>query len=181
MPRKHTRRTALCGVFGALAVVLMLMGGILPLATFIAPALAGLCVVPVAVEFGLKSGILVYLLVSALSGLFCPDIEAVCIYIFLLGYYPLLKVRLDRIRRRPLRVAAKLVLFNCAIAAMYTLLLVVFPVPVLQADAAGIALPMLAALLIMGNVTFFIYDAALCNVFRLYICQIRPRLLRKKN
>ena len=181
MPRKHTRRTALCGVFGALAVVLMLMGGILPLATFIAPALAGLCVVPVAVEFGLKSGILVYVLVSVLGGLFCPDVEAVCIYIFLLGYYPLLKVRLDRIRRRPLRVAAKLVLFNCAIAAMYTLLLVVFPVPVLQADAAGVALPMLATLLVMGNVTFFIYDAALCNVFRLYICQIRPRLFNKRN
>lgn len=180
MPRKHTRRTALCGVFGALAVVLMLMGGILPLATFIAPALAGLCVVPVAVEFGLKSGILVYVLVSLLSGLVCPDIEAVCIYIFLLGYYPLLKIRLDRICRKPLRVGAKLLLFNCAIAVMYTLLLVILPVPALQADTAGIALPMLATLLVMGNVTFFIYDAALCNVFRLYICQIRPRLMNKK-
>ena len=171
MPRKHTRRTALCGVFGALAVVLMLMGGILPLATFLAPAL----------EFGLKSGILVYVVVSALAGLFCPDVEAVCIYIFLLGYYPLLKVRLDRIRRRPLRMAAKLALFNCAIAAMYTLLLVVLPVPALQADTAGIALPMLVTLLVMGNVTFFIYDAALCNVFRLYLCRIRPRILHKKN
>lgn len=181
MPRKHTRRTALCGVFGALAVVLMLMGGILPLASFLAPALAGLCVVPVAVEFGLKSGILVYVVVSALAGLFCPNVEAVCIYIFLLGYYPLLKVRLDRIRRRPLRMAAKLALFNCVIAAMYTLLLVVLPVPALQADTAGIALPMVVTLLVMGNVTFFIYDAALCNVFRLYLCRIRPRILHKKN
>ena len=181
MPRRHTRRTALCGVFGALAVVLMLMGGILPLATFIAPALAGLCAVPVAVEFGLKSGILVYVLVSTLSGLFCPDIEAVCIYIFLLGYYPLLKIRLDRIHRKPLRLAAKLALFNCAIAAMYTLLLVVLPVPALQSDAASIALPMLAVLLVMGNITFLIYDAALCNVFRLYICKIRPRLLNKRS
>ena len=57
----------------------------------------------------------------------------------------------------------------------------VLPVPALQADTAGIALPMLVTLLVMGNVTFFIYDAALCNVFRLYLCRIRPRILHKKN
>ena len=33
-------RVALCGVFGALALALMLMGGILPAATFAAPAFA---------------------------------------------------------------------------------------------------------------------------------------------
>ena len=50
----ESRKIALSGVFGSLAAVLMLMGGILPLATYVAPALAGILIVPVAIEFGIK-------------------------------------------------------------------------------------------------------------------------------
>lgn len=35
----ESRKIALSGVFGSLAAVLMLMGGILPLATYVAPRL----------------------------------------------------------------------------------------------------------------------------------------------
>ena len=38
----------------------MLMGGILPLATYVAPALAGILIVPVAIEFGIKTGYVLY-------------------------------------------------------------------------------------------------------------------------
>ena len=56
----ESRKIALSGVFGSLAAVLMLMGGILPLATYVAPALAGILIVPVAIEFGIKTGYVLY-------------------------------------------------------------------------------------------------------------------------
>ena len=54
--RSQSMRVALGGVFGALALTLMLLGGILPAATFAAPAFAGMLIVPVAIEFGMKTG-----------------------------------------------------------------------------------------------------------------------------
>ena len=51
----QTKRVALCGVFAALSTVVMFLGGMLPLATFTAPAIAGLLLWPVALEFNLQS------------------------------------------------------------------------------------------------------------------------------
>ena len=65
--KSESRRVAVGGVFGALALVLMLAGGFLPLATFAAPAFAGLLIVPVAIEFGVKTGVLVYAAIGLLA------------------------------------------------------------------------------------------------------------------
>lgn len=176
----NARRTALCGVFSALALVLMLLGGVIPLATFCAPALAGLCVIPVVVEFGAKAGLMVYLAVSLLSFFCCPDIEMACIFIFLLGYYPLLKLKLDRIPSKWLRRGAKFAVFNAAVAAMYALLLLVFPVPALQAEMQDMALWGLVGLWLAGNVTFWVYDGALVNLYRVYLYRLRPRILGRR-
>ena len=62
----ESRKIALSGVFGSLAAVLMLMGGILPLATYVAPALAGILIVPVAIEFGIKTGYVLYAAIGLL-------------------------------------------------------------------------------------------------------------------
>ena len=71
----ESRKIALSGVFGSLAAVLMLMGGILPLATYVAPALAGILIVPVAIEFGIKTGYVLYAVIGLLSLFVVPDKE----------------------------------------------------------------------------------------------------------
>lgn len=174
--RSNTRRTAVCGMFAALAVVLLAAGSIFPLATFCAPALAGLCAVPVAVEFGLKAGLAVYIITGVLALFFCPDLEAVCIFLFLLGYYPLLKPWLDRAARPVVRVLAKLAICNLSVLACYGLLLFVFPLPALQAEMGEMGLLAAGGMLVLANITFLVYDAALVNLLRIYLCRIRPRL-----
>ena len=47
-----SRRMALCGMLTALAVVILLLGGLLPLATFCAPVLAMAALLPVLEECG---------------------------------------------------------------------------------------------------------------------------------
>ena len=143
-------------MFAALAVVLLAAGSIFPLATFCAPALAGLCAVPVAVEFGLKAGLAVYIITGVLALFFCPDLEAVCIFLFLLGYYPLLKPWLDRAARPVARVLAKLAVCNLSVLACYGLLLFVFPLPALQAEMGEMGLLAAGGMLVGTLVGIFL-------------------------
>ena len=46
MHRTQTARTALCGVLGALGLVLLALGSVLPLATYAAPMLACFLLLP---------------------------------------------------------------------------------------------------------------------------------------
>ena len=74
--RNNSRRMALCGMMAALAVTIMLLGGVIPLATFCCPALAGLALIPVLMEAGKKWTLMVYAAAAVLSLLLGPDKEA---------------------------------------------------------------------------------------------------------
>lgn len=175
----QSHRVALAGVFGALAVVIMLMGGILPFATFAAPAMAGLFIVPVAVEFGRKTGSLLYAAVGILAFFLVPDREMSLIFIFLLGYYPLLKTSLEHIRRRALQWAVKFAVFNASVCALYSLLLFVFPLDAVVEEMGGGGF-YIALLWAMGNLTFFVYDIAVTRIVAVYCVRLRPRLMKMR-
>lgn len=166
----------MCGIMCGLAVVLMMSGSIIPFATFCAPALGGLLLIPVAMECGMRMGWLGYLAVSLLCMLLIPDKEMAGAFLFLLGYYPLLKVYLERIRSKVLRILAKTAVVNASIFAMYSVLLFLFPVQVLVQEFSGMGKPMLVLLVVMGNCCFWIYDAALVNIVRIYIVKLQPRI-----
>ncbi len=174
--RNRTGKIALCGIFCGLAVAVLAMGCLFPAATFCAPAIAGLCAVPVAVEFGIKAGGLVYLVTGALSVFFCPDPEATCIFIFFLGYYPLIKPKLDAIKRKPLRIAAKAGLFQLAVLSCYAVLLLLLPTAQLTEEMKQTGAVLLLGMLALGNVCFWVYDCALVNLFKIYMVQLRPKL-----
>ena len=63
---KNTRRVALSGILVALSTAILLMGGVIPAATFCGPALAGLLLVPVFVEGGLRYALSAWAAVSAI-------------------------------------------------------------------------------------------------------------------
>lgn len=78
---------AYCGMAAALCVALMLLGAVIPIAMFIAPALAGFLIATVCVECGRTMALTAYAAVSLLALLFVPDKEVALIFVFLLGYY----------------------------------------------------------------------------------------------
>ena len=99
----------------------MAVGGLIPVATYCSPLLAGLLLLPLLVEFGRREAWMVWAVTAALSLILSPDKEAGSMYLFL-GWYPILKPAFDRIRPAALRFLAKLALFSLAFAAMYALL-----------------------------------------------------------
>ncbi len=168
----------MCGVMCGLSIVLMLSGSIIPFATFCAPAMSGLLLMPVAVECGMRLAWVCYGAISALAVLFVPDKEMAAIFVFLFGCYPLLKAYIQRIPGRGLQFLVKAGFFNGTVLAMYGMLLFIFPMPSLVEEFAQTAQWMLAALLVMGNVCFWIYDVALNNVLHVYVLKMQPRLRR---
>lgn len=119
MKRGEAQKIALGGVLAALAVVIMSLGGLIPVATFVCPML---CMLLLSVVFrlcGRRIGWAWYGAVSVLSLLLGPDKEAAAVFLFL-GFYPLVKPKLDGMK---LGLLLKLLLFNGAIGVMYWLLL----------------------------------------------------------
>lgn len=166
MRKTTAAQVALCGLLGALAVVIMLLGGIIPVATFCCPVLAAVLIIPVIRECGKRLAWVWYAAVAILSCLMGPDKEAAAIYLFL-GYYPIVKMRIDE-WKQPLRFLAKLVLFNAAIAVMYALLLFVLKMDALRQEMLGMEKLLLIATLVLGNVTFFLFDKLLPRMAMLY-------------
>ena len=76
---------AYCGMAAALCVALMLLGTIIPIAMFIAPAVASFLIATVCVECGITMAWTAYAAVSLLALLFVPDKEIALIFTVLLG------------------------------------------------------------------------------------------------
>ena len=162
---------AYCGMAAALCVALMLLGTIIPIAMFIAPAVASFLIATVCMECGITMAWTAYAAVSLLGLLFVPDKEIALICTVLLGYYPLIKPKFDRIRPRAFQL-----LCNAAVLAMYSLLLVVVPAGSVSQELRTTALAMTLLTLAMGNVAFALYDRALCNMLLLYKLKWQPKL-----
>ena len=178
MRRRESSRVALCGVMGALALVVMLLGSVIPVATFCAPLISSVLMMTVAIEYGVKTAVLLYVAVSLLALILLPDREMAMIFLCFLGYYPMLKAYLEKIHPALLRTAVKFLLFNAAVVGMYTVLLYVFPLPGLAEEFTGAGKGFVVVLLLMGNLAFLIYDRALVCVAHVYRIKFRPRLVR---
>ena len=161
--RNSSVAPALGGVLAALAVVIMCMGTLIPMATFACPMLC-ICLLAVySQKCGRRMALVWYSAVALLSLLMAPDKEAAALFVFL-GYYPILKPRLDRL---PMRWLWKGLLFNAAICIMYFLLLHVFGMAELAAEFSEAGGIVLGITLLLGNVTFFLMDKLLSNRFRI--------------
>ena len=177
--KDDSRRIALSGMMTALGAMFMLLGGVIPAATFCAPALAGLALVPLFAEGGARLALGAYVAVAALSLILCPDKEAALLFAFL-GWYPAVKWRLDaRLRPWPRRVL-KLVLWDGAAAAMAALIFFVLRMDEIIAEYREMGQAMLAAFILLGNVTLALYDRMLGIALVVYVKRLRPKLFRGK-
>lgn len=174
--KKRSRTIALCGMMCALGTAVMLMGGVIPLATFCCPALAGLTLIPVLAETDRKTALACYAATAALSLILCADKEAALVYAFL-GDYPVLKIYIDRIRSRALRLLAKLGVFNLAAGAALLLMAFVLNMQAVVAEYAAMSAVMLAAFVLLANLTLVLYDRLLVIMYILYMKRLRPTIL----
>jgi hypothetical protein len=151
---------ALGGVMAALALVVMCLGGMIPLATYVCPMFCAVLLMVVLRLTGSRIAWAWYGAVSILSMLLGPDKEAAAVFVFL-GYYPILKPWLDR---RKLSILWKLMLFNVAIFVMYSVLIYVFGLADIASEFEELGMVMTIVTLILGNATLFMMDVLLTQL-----------------
>ena len=166
MKNSSAKTVALGGVLAALAVVIMSMGTMIPVATFVCPMLCMMILQAVRLICGDRIGWAWYGAVSIQGILLSPDKEAAAVFVFL-GYYPIVKPKLDPL---PLSMLWKLLLFNVSILLMYWLLISVFGMMELGDEYREFGIVFTVLLLLMGNITFVLLDIVLGR-----------KLLRKPN
>ncbi|MEG1988991.1 MAG: hypothetical protein RR035_07365 [Oscillibacter sp.] len=175
--REMSRRMALCGVLSALAMVALMLGGLLPLATFCAPILAMVALLPILPEFGPRWAWAAYGATALLALLLVPDREMGLVYVFF-GGYPLLRPYLERIPTRPLRLAGKLLVCNAAMAALYAVVLFVFQLEAVTAEFSTLSAGFLGLLLLLANANFLVLDLVIGRLTALWNHKLRRKLLR---
>lgn len=148
---------ALGGILAALAVVIMALGGMIPVATFVCPMLCMLLLKLVQDRCGVRIAWAWYGAVAFLGALLSPDKEAASVFIAL-GYYPICKPKLDRLK---LKWLWKLILFNAVILILYTVLMHVIGMEQLLSEFAEMGTLMTAVTLVLGNVCFLLLDRLL--------------------
>ena len=175
---KRTAKIAVSGVLGALSLVCLLLT-VFPFATYALPALASVFLIPIVIECGRRWAVGLYIAVAFLALLMVPDMEARLLFVTFFGYYPIVKSWAEQ-RSRVTEWVCKIVLFNAAVVASYTLLAMVgfsfeaFVIP-------GVSLSfrvVLALFLLAGNVVFLLYDVALTRMLPLYFVRFQPLLHR---
>ena len=116
------RQMALGGMMAAAATVIMCLGSLIPLNTYLCPVLCIVTARLVLERCGKRMGWCFYMSVAILSLLMAPDREAALVYAFL-GYYPMIRPWFQKLG--PLKGLAKLAFFTLAGAASYGALLLV--------------------------------------------------------
>lgn len=157
MRNNSAKVIALGGMMAVLAVVIMCLGGLIPVATFVCPMMCMLLLQLVLKMCGSRIAWAWYGAVAFLSLLLGPDKEAAAVFVFL-GYYPIAKPRLDQMKLGPV---LKLALFNLVILLMYWVLIHLFGMEAIAAEYEELGTVMTIIMLILGNVTFLLLDKVL--------------------
>lgn len=184
MPQPSQRRStqrqsammAFCGMAAALSIAVMLLGTMIPAATYAVPLFCGLLLLPVMLEFGRKAAWLTYAATTIIAILLGLDKEAAFFYLFL-GWYPLVKWQLDAaIHSKPLNLLIKLTIFTAALAAMYSLLAFVLHLDAITQEFSAMGPWLLIAFALIFDLCMLLYDRVLFPMAILYTNRIKPKL-----
>lgn len=137
-------------MMAALGVVIMLLGAVLGLGMYVCPMIVGLCLIPIGQDYGTKYQIMLWIVISILSFILVPNPEENLMFAGLFGWYPALWPKLQKLPKLP-RFLLKLLLFNVIVIVLESLIMLVLVPEVMETG-------MMFLLLVLGNVTFLLYD-----------------------
>lgn len=174
--KNKTKRIALCGVVSALALVLMLLAGVLPTSSYALAALSGVVLILVIAEFGAKTAVSAFFCVAIMSFFFVADKEVMMLFVCFLGWYPIAKGRLDRIKPWWAGYLCRFAIFAAAVTVFYFSVTRLFGI---QFDMdEGLFEVGLGLMIGMVIVAFFTYDIAISKLFEFYDLKLRQKLHR---
>ena len=162
------------GVVAALSLVLMFLTSLIPFGTYAFPAMAGILLILLVFNLGYGYAVAVFGITAVLSFVLLTDKEAALYYTIFLGYYPILKGVIERIRSKAIQYALKLCLFNACMIGAFFIGTYLLSIPKESFTLFGVYLPW--AFLILGNIFFLLYDLCITRLVTLYLIKWHNRL-----
>ncbi|MBR6106975.1 MAG: hypothetical protein IKQ39_03110 [Oscillospiraceae bacterium] len=162
--QSKSSRVALGGIVAALCVTVMFLTGVLPALYIAAPMGAGMLMLILVEEVSVSWAWLTYVAVSLLSLIVTFDKEAALMFVLFFGYYPILRMYLEKVPLKLLRFAVKQALFNIFIVLDYWLTVYILGLPTFEDTAPA----MYVILIVSGNLLFILYDRLLSRMHWFY-------------
>ena len=172
------RKMAFCGLDRGLCLTVMLLGYLVPFATYVVPAVSGALLMPIIYEYGRNTGAVEFVAVSVLSLLLVSDYEIVFMFIFVFGSYTVVKMSIDKMKNKKLGILIKFLYVNIALVVAYGILLFIFPVAAIVNEFSEYSYAFIRLLAAMFNVTFFLYDRILEKLLVIYVGRFRKVLFK---
>lgn len=148
------------GILIALTLVILYSSSILPISTLTILTLAS-CLIPICIiRSSVKTGFLVYI-GSTTLGFFIIPINIIVYYGLFFGVYGIIKYYIERLRKLPLEIILKLIIFNI-------IFIIIFTVATLFLGNVVINIP-LWILWILAQPTFIVFDYALTLIIGYYL------------
>ena len=157
MRSNNTKQIALSGMLAAVAVVIMALGGFIPVATYVCPMLCCMTQFIVFRFCGRRLAWTWFIVVSILALLMSPDKEAAMVFAAI-GYYPLIKQSLDQHR---FGIILKLLYFNASVLIAYGIMIYLLGMQEIAAENTEFGAIGLLVILLLGNAAFFLLDKLL--------------------
>lgn len=168
---KKSNKIALSGIFTALCFIFLFIGSIFQTLDLSAAALGSIVIMVAYIELGLGYSLGVYASASILSLLLLPYKSPALVFALFAGFYPILKVFLNKIKSIYVSYALRILCFNLLLS-----LTVFIATKLLSIEAEYLAFEII--LFGLCNVTFIVYDLALERLAIYYINRIKPKLFK---
>ena len=117
-PKKAGKRMALCGIFSALAIVIMFLFSLIGVGAYGGPFVASLLLIPIVDEYDAKTALVCYAAVAALGLMVLPDRELAVFYLCY-GWYPVAETFISLIDSKLAQILVKLVIYAAIIGTVY--------------------------------------------------------------
>lgn len=156
----------------AIASVIMLTS-YFPYLTYAIPAIAGMFMMVPLIECGAAWAFGSYI-ASSLIIFITGEIEAKMLYVLFLGYYPILKSIIERVKKQIIEWVLKLACFNVAAIAFYYVSSMLFAVSF--DDFGDFGKYGALVFLLICNVVFVIYDIGISRVASYYMFTLHAKI-----
>ena len=166
--RSNTKKIALNGILGALALICLFLATILPTNRLAFYALSSFFISIAIIESGIKAGWLFYASTALLALIILPEKLGLVPYVIFFGFYGIAKYYIERLNKLIPEYIIKFVYFNLCLGIAWLLIRQLFVAEI------TVKLPWFVIVIALEFI-FLIYDL----VYTMFIAYYRYRLKKK--
>lgn len=168
----------LSGIITAFGVIVMFMTNVFPIADYTMPAIAGILLVVIVIEYNINWALLSFLSVSILSLIMISSKFSVVLYICFFGIYPILKSVIEKKCNKTLQRILKFILVNISILTAGFISIFVFKLEDIISSIGELKTPLFLGLILIFNFIFILFDIALTKLIYIYNFNIRKKFFK---